>query len=77
MLRRLAVVLSGLAAAGFLAAAPAAAAPADHHRDHHRGYERGHHHQHRLSPREREGLRIAGHVLDVLFGGPSRHGHLY
>ncbi|MCK7621564.1 hypothetical protein MUU72_00160 [Streptomyces sp. RS10V-4] len=70
MLRRIAVVLTGLAAAGFLAAGPAAAAPADHHRGHHS-------HQHRLTPKERAGLRIAGHVLDVLFGGPSRHRHMY
>ncbi|MFK0290628.1 hypothetical protein ACIQU6_09135 [Streptomyces sp. NPDC090442] len=70
MFRRLAVVLAGLVTAGFLATGAAAAAPVDDHREHR-------HHQHRLTPREREGLRIAGHVLDVLFGGPSRHDHLY
>ncbi|ANZ14605.1 hypothetical protein ACH4YO_21940 [Streptomyces noursei] len=74
MLRRLTVVLAGLVAAGSLATGVAAAAPADHH-----GRQRQHdrHHQHRLTPREREGLRIAGHVLDVLFGGPSRQDHMY
>ncbi|MFE6689825.1 hypothetical protein ACFVFQ_25525 [Streptomyces sp. NPDC057743] len=71
MLRRATVVLAGLVTAGFLATGAAAAAPVDHHREHR------HHHQHRLTPREREGLRFAGHVLDVLFGGPSRRDHMY
>jgi hypothetical protein len=57
MLRRLAVVLTGLLVTGFLAAGPAVAAPADGHR---------------LTAKEREGLRMAGEVLDVLFGAPSR-----
>ncbi|MCF3176787.1 hypothetical protein IPZ61_26110 [Streptomyces sioyaensis] len=57
MLRRLAVVLTGLLVTGFLAAGPAAAAPADGHRHH-------------LTAKEREGLRVAEQVLDVLFGAP-------
>ncbi|MBM4792164.1 hypothetical protein HXP44_08885 [Streptomyces sioyaensis] len=58
MLRRLAVVLTGLLVTGFLAAGPAAATPADGHRH--------------LTPKEREGLRMAEHVLDALFGAPVR-----
>ncbi|MER6049529.1 hypothetical protein K2224_29650 (plasmid) [Streptomyces sp. BHT-5-2] len=73
MLRRLTVVLAGLVTAGFLATGAAAAAPADHHHGHRPQRES----RHRLTPREREGLRIAGHVLDVLFGGPSRRDHMY
>ncbi|MCL6298953.1 hypothetical protein [Streptomyces kronopolitis] len=56
MLRRLAVVLTGLLATGFLTAGPAVASPADGHR---------------LTAKEREGLRAAGEVLDALFGGPG------
>ncbi|MFI1739908.1 hypothetical protein [Streptomyces sioyaensis] len=56
MLRRLAVVLTGLLVTGFLAAGAAAAAPADGHRH--------------LTAKEREGLRVAEQVLDVLFGAP-------
>ncbi|MFD5731611.1 hypothetical protein ACFWIY_02120 [Streptomyces sioyaensis] len=56
MLRRLAVVLTGLLVTGFLAAGPAAAAPADGHRH--------------LTAKERQGLRVAEQVLDVLFGAP-------
>ncbi|WP_438484338.1 hypothetical protein [Streptomyces sp. S186] len=74
MLRRITVVLAGLTAAGFLTTTGvAAAAPADHHHGHRPQYESRHH----LTPREREGLRIAAHVLDVLFGGPSRRDHMY
>ncbi|MEU9118979.1 hypothetical protein AB0C96_03805 [Streptomyces sp. NPDC048506] len=58
MLRRIAVVLSGLLVTGFLAAGSAAAAPVDDH----------------LSPADRVGLRLAGEVIDALFGsgGPAR-----
>ncbi|MGW3008400.1 hypothetical protein ACWC9R_06090 [Streptomyces sp. NPDC001219] len=56
MLRRLSVVLAGLLVTGFLATGAAAAAPADGR------------HQDRLTPKERQGLRIASEVLDTLFG---------
>ncbi|MCZ0975127.1 hypothetical protein ACFU90_29725 [Streptomyces noursei] len=72
MFRRTTVVLSGLLVAGFLATGVAAAAPADHHQDHRHGR-----HARHLTPKERAGLRFAGHLLDVLFGGPSRHSHIY
>lgn len=63
MIRRIAVVLTGLLATGLLATGVAAAAPADgHHQD---SWQRRHH----LTPKEREGLRFAGEVLDILFGG--------
>ncbi|MEU7636172.1 MULTISPECIES: hypothetical protein [unclassified Streptomyces] len=72
MLRRTTVVLSGLLAAGILATGVAAAAPADQHRGRHEGRHASH-----LTPRERAGLRFAGHILDVLFGGPSRHSRIH
>ncbi|MEV6563853.1 hypothetical protein [Streptomyces kronopolitis] len=56
MLRRLAVVLTGLLVTGFLAAGPAVASQDDGHR---------------LTAKERAGLRVAGEVLDALFGGPA------
>ncbi|MCR8578617.1 MULTISPECIES: hypothetical protein [Streptomyces] len=56
MLRRISVVLTGLLVTGFLATGAAAAAPVDGR------------HQDRLTAKERQGLRIAGDVLDVLFG---------
>ncbi|MFC9230976.1 hypothetical protein ACFTZI_18775 [Streptomyces decoyicus] len=63
MIRRIAVVLTGLLATGLLATGVAAAAPADgHHQD---SWQRRHH----LTHKEREGLRFAGEVLDILFGG--------
>ncbi|MEW1748558.1 hypothetical protein ACIQU1_09140 [Streptomyces angustmyceticus] len=68
MLRRLTVVLTGLLVSGFLATGVAAAAPADGH------HQRGWHRQHPLTPREREGLRIAGQILDTLFGGDRVRG---
>ncbi|MGG2460443.1 hypothetical protein ACO0M4_11580 [Streptomyces sp. RGM 3693] len=72
MFRRTAVVLSGLLAAGILATGVAAAAPADRDQGRHQGR-----HSNHLTPKERAGLRFAGHLLDVLFGGPSRHAHSY
>ncbi|GGU93286.1 hypothetical protein GCM10010211_70150 [Streptomyces albospinus] len=71
MFRRSAAVLAVLAAAGILGTGAAGAAPVDHYRDH-----RGHH-ERTLTPREREGLRVAGHVLDSLFGGPPRDWNRY
>ncbi|MGD3111218.1 hypothetical protein [Streptomyces sp. YGL11-2] len=71
MFRRSAVVLAGLAVAGILGTGSAGAAPVDHHRDYRD------HHQRDLTPREREGLRVAGHVLDSLFGGPPRGWNRY
>ncbi|REK86327.1 hypothetical protein DY245_33125 [Streptomyces inhibens] len=60
MLRRLTVVLSGLLVSGFLATGVAAAAtPVDDHRH--------------LTPKEQEGLRVAGEILDALLGGQGRH----
>ncbi|MFD7103409.1 hypothetical protein [Streptomyces celluloflavus] len=58
MLRRLAVILTGLLAAAFLATGAAAAAPAD---------------DADLTPRERAGLHFAGDLLGALFGGGSPH----
>lgn len=55
MLRRIAVVLTGLAAAGFLATGAASAAPA--------------HDPHPLTAKEKAGLRLAGDMLGSLFGG--------
>ncbi|MFE7318011.1 hypothetical protein ACFU7T_33665 [Streptomyces sp. NPDC057555] len=75
MLRRATAVLAGLVAAGILATGTAAAAPVDHRRGHHHHHH--HHHRNHLTPREREGLRFAGRVLDLLFGGPSRQLHRY
>ncbi|MGW7577783.1 hypothetical protein [Streptomyces sp. NPDC054765] len=69
MIRRLAVVLTALLATGVLTTGAAVATPADG--PHRHG--RHHHQQHDLTPRERAGLRIAGEVLDTLFGGgPAR-----
>ncbi|MFF4603277.1 hypothetical protein ACFY12_11080 [Streptomyces sp. NPDC001339] len=59
MLRRTAVTLSGLLITGFLAAGSAAAAPADEDRRDDRY----------LTLRDEAGLRIAGEVLDTIFGG--------
>lgn len=63
MIRRIAVVLTGLLATGLLATGVAAAAPADGHQQD-SSYRR-----HHLTLKEREGLRFAGEVLDMLFGG--------
>lgn len=63
MIRRIAVVLTGLLATGLLATGVAAAAPADGHQ------QDGSYRRHHLTLKEREGLRFAGQVLDILFGG--------
>ncbi|WP_405781031.1 hypothetical protein [Streptomyces sp. NBC_00859] len=58
MIRRAAIVLTGLAVAGLLATGSAAAAPADG--------------GHRLTEKEKAGLHFAGDVLGSLFGGANQ-----
>jgi hypothetical protein len=62
MHRRIAVVLTGLAATSLLAAGAASAAPVDS----------PHHKPHPLTAKEKAGLRVADDVLGSLFGGVER-----